>query len=89
MSFENAKETEDAIRRALPPDAALVSFDRNDAFFGNMTVVIKQGSKKHTFCTDRGEILHGKKLLCNSAYHQAGQDDTFPMLLQMIQKELK
>ena len=88
MSFRDVNEMEEAIRAVLPAGAVLISFDRNDAFFGNMTVVIKQGPKKHTFVTDRGEILHGKKLLCGSKYHQPGQEDTFPMLLQMIQKEL-
>lgn len=88
MSFRNSAEMEAALRGILPGDAVLVVFDRNEAFFGNMTAVIRKGSKTHTFVTDRGEIRHNKKLLCTGDYHRAGQDDTFPMLLRMIQQIL-
>lgn len=78
-------EMAEAIRALLPSNAKLVSFERNDAFFGNMTVVIRQGGKKHTLVIDRGDITHNRKLLYS---HSSYQTDAFFMLITAIQKIL-
>lgn len=78
-------EMAEAIQAILPSNAKLVSFERNDAFFGNMIVVIRQGWKKHTFVTDRGDVCLDNKLLYSHASYQA---DTFSMLITAIQQNL-
>lgn len=79
-------EMAEAIRAILPPNAQLVSLERNDVCFGNMTAVIRQGLKKHTFVTDRGDICLGNKLLYS---HTSYQTDTFSMLITAIQDKLR
>lgn len=88
ITEQNICEMAERIRSILPSGATLVSFDRNEQFFGNLALKITLDRVTHTFVTDRGEIYHNGKLLCDSSYHKAGNDDTFLKLLQLIKREL-
>lgn len=68
--------------------AELITFDYYSKIFGNFNVVIKVEDKLHTFITDRGEIIHNSKMVCDNSYHVAGCDDTFSKLIEVIKKEL-
>ena len=76
------------LKTILPANATLLSFEYNKNIFGNIVVVIKVANVKHTFITDRGEIYHNGKLLCDSSYHYLEKEDTFSKLLQMMRREL-
>ena len=77
------------IKALLPTNASIVLFDYNKKFFGNIVLKLEIGKDKHTFITDRGEIYHNGKMLCDSSYHYTEKEDTFPKLLQLIKQELK
>ena len=77
------------IKTLLPTNAAVVSFDYNEKVFGNIVLKVEIEKDIHTFITDRGEIYHNGKMLCDSSYHYTEKEDTFPKLLQLINKELK
>ena len=57
------------IKALLPTNATVVSFDYNEKVFGNIVLKLEIGKDTHTFITDRGEIYHNGKMLCNSSYH--------------------
>ena len=57
-----------ALKAVLPTEATLVSFDYNGKVFGNIVVEIEVAKIMHTFVTDRGEIYHNKKMICDSSY---------------------
>ena len=78
------------MRKALLPiNAAVISFGYNEKVFGNIFLKLEFEKDIHTFITDRGEIYHNGKMLCNSSYHYTEKEDTFPKLLQLIKQELK
>jgi hypothetical protein len=85
---QKKKEMLEMVKSILPPEATLVSFDYNKMVFGNIAVVIEVAKVKHTFTTDRGEIYHNGKMLCDSSYLYIEKEDTFSKLLQMIKKEV-
>lgn len=68
--------------------AELITYEYYSKIFGNYIVVIKVEGQLHTFITDRGEINHNSKMVCDNSYHVAGCDDTFSKLLEVIQNEL-
>ncbi len=78
-----------AMKAVLPAEATLVSFEYNDKVFGNIVVKIELKKIMHTFVTDRGEIYHNGKMICDSSYRHTEKEDTFPKLLQIIKNELK
>ena len=67
----------------------LLSFDKKQQVFGNMIVIISDGQKNYQFVTDRGEISCNNKLLLDSSYHLAGQDDTPIHLITEIDKIIR
>lgn len=69
--------------------AELISFDYYRKVFGNMIVKIRKADMIYEFITDRGEISCNNSLICDSSYHQAGRDDTFTQLIDIIKKILK
>ncbi len=79
----------DPLKAILPAEATLVSFDYNEKVFGNIVVEIELAKIKHTFITDRGEIYHNGKMICDSSYLYIEKKDTFSKLLQMIKIELE
>lgn len=74
------------IASVLPDNAGLIAFTYSADYFGNMVVKIRRNKAIHIFTTDRGEIFHNKKMLCDSSY--LDKEDTFTKLLQMIVKEM-
>ena len=72
----------------LPSNITIISFDYNAECFGNILVELSAPDGKHNFITDRGEIYHNGKMLCDSSYHYIEKEDTFPKLLQLIKSEL-
>ena len=68
--------------------AELVSYEYYQKIFGNYVILINFGEQTHTFVTDRGEIYHNDKMMCDSSYHVDGSDDTFTKLLEIIKQEL-
>ena len=69
-------------------DFKLISFDRNDEFFGNMIAVIKSPKKKYTFVSDRDDIFCNEKLVIPHGYHIAGLDDTPTYLVKAIKETI-
>ena len=86
---QRKNEMLEMIKALLPTNATVVSFDYNEKVFGNIVLKLEIGKDTHTFITDRGEIYHNGKMLCNSSYHYTEKEDTFPKLLQLIKQELK
>ena len=86
---QRKNEMLEMIKAILPTNATVVSFDYYGKVFGNIVLKLEIGNDIHTFITDRGEIYHNGKMLCNSSYHYIEKEDTFPKLLQMIKQELK
>ena len=84
---QRKNEMLEMIKSLLPTNATIVSFDKR--FFGNIVLKLEIGKDTHTFITDRGEIYHNGKMLCNSSYHYTEKEDTFPKLIQLIKQELK
>jgi hypothetical protein len=82
------KEMLEMLTDILPEEVKIISFDYNGRFFGNIIVELSVSNKKHVFVTDRGEIYHNGKLLCDSSYHYFEKQDTFSKLLQLIKSEL-
>ena len=94
MFFKRLKEQREndmlnALKAILPAAATLVSFDYNERVFGNIVVKIKLPKVMHTFVTDRGEIYHNGKMICDSSYHYTEKEDTFSKLIQLIKNELE
>ena len=94
MFFKRLKEQRkndmlNALKAVIPAEATLVSFDYNKMVFGNIVIKIEMSKIMHTFVTDRGEIYHNGKMICDSSYRYTEKEDTFPKLLQMIKKELE
>lgn len=79
----------DMLKEILPSNISIISFDYNAKYFGNIIIELSAPDGKHKFITDRGEIYHNGKMLCNSSYHYIEKQDTFPKLLQLIKSELK
>ena len=86
---QRKNEMLEMIKALLPTNATVVSFDYYGKVFGNIVLKLEIGKDTHTFITDRGEIYHNGKMLCNSSYHYTEKEDTFPKLLQLIKQELK
>ena len=68
--------------------AVLTKFVYYKKYFGDFEIEIEYDMSVHSFITDKGAVVHNGKWICGSSYHIAGQDDTFPMLLKVIKKEL-
>lgn len=88
LTEEKKNDMLDRVTSILPANATLISLDYNGNVFGNIVVVIKVANTKHTFITDRDEIYHNGKMLCDSSYHYFEKEDAFSKLLQMIKREL-
>ena len=86
---QRKNEMLEMVKDLLPVNATIVSFDYYEKVFGNIVLKLKIGKDIHTFTTDRGEIYHNEKMLCNSSYRYIEKEDTFPKLLQLIKQELK
>ena len=86
---QRKNEMLEMIKTLLPTNATVVSFDYNEKVFGNIVLKLEIGKDTHTFITDRGEIYHNGKMLCDSSYHYTEKEDTFSKLLQLIKQELK
>lgn len=81
------KETIKQINQTLEgTDFKLISFDRNDEFFGNMIAVIKSSKKKYTFVSDRDDIFCNDELVIPHGYHIAGIDDTPTYFVKAIRE---
>lgn len=87
-SKEKTAEMIDMLKAILPSTITINSFDYNAECFGNVSVILSAPDGKHKFITDRGEIYHNDKMLCDSSYHYIEKEDTFPKLLQLIKSEL-
>ena len=82
--FSDPKIKEYTLNKMLAENCAkLCTFDHNTKVFGNYFVEIEYNGEKHSFVTDRGEILHNGKTVVP---YCAG--DTFPTLFRTIQTEL-
>ena len=68
--------------------AKLLSFTYFWKAFGDFFIEIEKDGVKHTFSTDRDDIYHGQKMICDHSYHVAGEDDKFSHLLGVIKAEL-
>ena len=79
----------EAVKALLPANATIVSFDYYEKAFGNIVLKLETGKDIHTFITDRGEIYHNGKMLCDHSYLYIEKEDTFSKLLQLIKQELK
>ena len=77
------------IKKILPANCTLASFEYDKKHFGNMIVKISSPNKFYTFVTDRGEIHCNDKIICDSSYRYFEKEDTFPKLLSIIRSELK
>ncbi len=89
LNGQGNSDMSDALKAILPDEAELISFDYNEKFFGNIVAEIKLKKMKHTFITDRGEIYHNGKMICDSSYRYTEKEDTFSKLLQIIKLELR
>lgn len=78
-----------ALKAFLPDKVTLVSFDYNRKVFGNIVVKLEYEGINHTFISDRGDIIHNRKMLCDSSYQHLENIDTFQKLLQLIKRELE
>lgn len=78
-----------AIKKILPANCTLASFEYDKKHFGNMIVKINSPSKYYTFVTDRGEIYCNDKMICDSSYRYFEKEDTFPKILSVIKSEVK
>ena len=88
LKMKRKNDMLNALKGVLPAEAILISFEYNEMIFGNIVVKIEFKKTLHTFVTDRGEIYHNGKMLCDSSYHYTEKEDTFPKLLQLIKTEL-
>ena len=79
----------EAVKALLPANATIVSFDYYEKAFGNIVLKLETEKDIHTFITDRGEIYHNGKMLCDHSYLYIEKEDTFSKLLQLIKQELK
>lgn len=79
-------EMKQQIASVLLSNDSLIEFTYSVDHFGNMVVKIRRNRETHIFTTDRGEIYHNTKMLCDSSY--LDKEDTFTKLLQMISKEM-
>ena len=86
---QRKNEMLEIIKTLLPTNATVVSFDYNEKVFGNIVLELEIGKDAHAFITDRGEIYHNGKMLCDSSYRYTEKEDTFPKLLHLIKQELK
>ncbi len=86
---QSKEELRERINALLPTDATVISFDYNEKAFGNIVLKLEFENVIHTFITDRGEIYHNGKMLCDSSYHDIEKEDTFSKLLQLVKRELK
>lgn len=77
---QQLNEMTDALKAILPAEAVLLSFSYHAKCFGNIIAEIEFNGNKHVFITDRGEICHNGKMICDSTY----QEDTFQKLLIVI-----
>ena len=82
------EEMKQCIISVLPSNAMLIDFLYDSKCFGNMIVKIKQNRINHTFITDRGEIYHNKKMVCDNSYQYKENEDTFSKLIQIIKDTL-
>ena len=87
--FSKKQKMKSAINTILPAEIKIESFDYNTRCFGNIVVELSAPDGKHTFTSDRGEIYHNGKMLCDSAYLWSEKTDTFSKMLQIIKHELK
>lgn len=76
------------IQERLPKNATLVKFDYNEKVFGNIIAHIKINDIIHVFVTDRGEIYHNGKMICDSSYRRFEEKGTFLKLVDIIQYEI-
>ena len=77
------------LQAILPKEIKTISFAYDARCFGNIVVVLSAPDGKHMFTSDRGEIYHNGKMLCDSAYLWSEKTDTFSKMLQIIKHELK
>ena len=68
--------------------AKLLSFTYYWKAFGDFSIEIEKDGVKHTFSTDRDDIYHGQKMICDGSYHVPGEDDKYPLLVKAIKNEL-
>lgn len=88
-SEKKAKMMKDEINILLERNnARLINFEFYYNVFGNIIVEIEVNNQIHLFMTDRGEIYHNQKIICDNSYHVAGKSDTFEMLVDVIKREL-
>jgi|GEM_PF-2518835 len=69
-------------------DAELIKFEWFYKAFGDIIVEIRYKNQIHVFASDRGDIYYNNRPVCNNSYHVAGQSDTFPKIMETIEKVL-
>ena len=89
----NRKERENKIKDELnvflgKHGAKMINFKYYYKIFGNIVLDVEFRNIMHRFVTDRGEIYHNEKFVCDNSYHVAGKNDTFEMLIKVIDKNL-
>ncbi len=82
------KEMVEILRSILSAEIAIVSFEYNTKFFGNILVELSTPTGKHKFVIDRGDIYHNGIMLCNSSYLYLEKESSFSKLLKLIKSEL-
>ena len=68
--------------------AKLIKYEYYKDAFGDFNLVIEYNGQVHNFFTDKGAIGYNNKLVCSNSYHVAGENDTFPKLLEQIRETL-
>ena len=68
--------------------AKIQEYQYFEKLFGDFRVVIEYKGMIYTITTDKGDIYLGTRLICNSSYHKAGNDDTFDMLICVIKRSI-
>ena len=77
------------LQAILPKEIKTISFAYDASCFGNIVVVLSAPDGKHMFTSDRGEIYHNGKMLCDNSYMYIEKKDTFSKMLELIKTELK
>ena len=85
---QRKKEMLETIKALLPANATVILFEYNKKAFDNLVLKLEIEKEVHTFTTERGEIYHNGKMLCDSSYHYIEKEDTFPKFLQILKQEL-
>lgn len=71
------------IKSILPQDAYLESFRYEPTHFGNMKIVVAQGTKIYTFIADKGQIFLNDIICDNNE-----ENDIFSKMIKIIKESI-